>query len=354
MFKSKPLLAAALALAGFTPVCTTSCDNHPATGTQSQPASELTINGAGATFPNPLYSKWFDAYRKVDPSVQINYQAIGSGGGQKQISEQTVDFGASDGPMSDENLDNAQGGKLLHLPTVAGAVVITYNVPGVDGLKLDGPTLANIFLGTVPHWNAPAIASLNPGVKLPDQEIATIHRTEGSGTTYIFTDYLSTVSPDWKSKVGKNTSVNWPAGLGAKGNEGVSGQIRQTPGAIGYVELIYALQNKLPFADLKNADGAFVRASLDSVTAALATATIPDDFRFSMVNAPGAASYPVAGVTWLLVYQQQKDAAKGRKIVDFLRWAYHDGEKMAPNLDYAPLPDPVRTRVLARVDTIKF
>ena len=250
MLKTKPLLAAALALAGFTLVCGSACDNHPA-GTPSSassppPASEMTINGAGATFPNPLYSKWFDAYRKVDPSVQINYQAIGSGGGQKQISEQTVDFGASDGPMSDESLAKVQGGKLLHLPTVAGAVVITFNVPGVTDLKLDGPTIANIFLGKVTHWNDPAIAGQNPGVKLPDQEISTIHRTEGSGTTYIFTDYLSTVSPEWKSKVGKNTSVNWPAGLGAKGNEGVSGQIKQTPGSVGYVELIYALQNKLP------------------------------------------------------------------------------------------------------------
>ena len=340
MLKFTSLFAAASALAGLA---------LGATGAQAQ----MTINGAGATFPNPLYSKWFDAYRKVDPSVQINYQAIGSGGGQKQISEQTVDFGASDGPMSDESLAKAQGGKLLHLPTVAGAVVITFNLAGVKELRLDGPTVANIFLGKITSWNDPAIAAQNKGVKLPDQEISTIHRTEGSGTTYIFTDYLSTVSPDWKSKVGKNTSVNWPAGLGAKGNEGVSGQIKQTPGSIGYVELIYALQNKLPYADLKNADGEYVKATLDSVTAALATATIPDDFRFSMVNAPGKTSYPIAGVTWLLVYAQQKDAAKGKKLVDFLKWAYDDGEKMAPSLDYAPLPDALRARVLARVGTIK-
>ena len=341
MLNSKSLFAAVFALAGL------------ALGTTGARA-QMTINGAGATFPNPLYSKWFDAYRKVDPSVQINYQAIGSGGGQKQISEQTVDFGASDGPMSDESLAKAQGGKLLHLPTVAGAVVITFNVTGVKDLKLDGPTIANIFLGKITAWNDPAIAAQNKGVKLPDQEINTIHRTEGSGTTYIFTDYLSTVSPDWKAKVGKNTSVNWPAGLGAKGNEGVSGQIKQTPGSIGYVELIYALQNKLPYADVKNADGEYVKATLDSVTAALATATIPDDFRFSMVNAPGKASYPIAGVTWLLVYAQQKDAAKGKKLVEFLKWAYNEGEKMAPSLDYAPLPDALRARVLARVDTIKY
>ena len=341
MLTPKSLFAAAFALAGL------------ALGTAGAQA-QLTINGAGATFPNPLYSKWFDAYRKVDPSVQINYQAIGSGGGQKQISEQTVDFGASDGPMSDENLAKAQGGKLLHLPTVAGAVVITFNVPGVTNLKLDGPTIANIFLGKITNWKDAAIAGQNKGVKLPDMDISTIHRTEGSGTTYIFTDYLSTVSPEWKSKVGKNTSVNWPAGLGAKGNEGVSGQIKQTPGSIGYVELIYALQNKLAYAEVKNADGEYIKASLDSITAALATATIPDDFRFSMVNAPGKTSYPIAGVTWLLVYQQQKDATKGKKIVEFLKWAYSDGEKMAPSLDYAPLPDALRARVLERVGTIKF
>jgi phosphate transport system substrate-binding protein len=338
MLNIKPFLAAALTLVGL------------ATGAQAQ----LTINGAGATFPNPLYSKWFDAYRKVDPSVQINYQAIGSGGGQKQISEQTVDFGASDGPMSDESLAKAQGGKLLHLPTVAGAVVITYNVPGLSGLKLDGPTIANIFLGKITNWSDPAIAAQNKGVKLPNQEISTIHRTEGSGTTYIFTDYLSTVSPDWKSKVGKNTSVNWPAGLGAKGNEGVSGQIKQTPGSIGYVELIYALQNKLPYADIKNADGVYVKATLQSVTAALATANVPDDFRFSMVNAPGKDAYPIAGVTWLLVYQQQKDPAKGKKLVEFLKWAYNSGQAMAESLDYAPLPDALRAKVLERVNTIKY
>lgn len=314
--------------------------------------AQLTINGAGATFPNPLYSKWFDTYRKVDPSVQFNYQAIGSGGGQKQITEQTVDFGASDGPMSDESLAKAPG-KILHVPTVAGAVVVTYNAPGVTGLKLDGLTLAGIFMGKITRWNDKAIAAQNKGVKLPDDEISVVHRSDGSGTSYIFTDYLSAVSPDWKSAVGRNTSVKWPAGLGAKGNEGVAGSVKQTPGSIGYVELIYALQNKLPFADLKNADGEYVKASLDSITAALATATIPADFRFSMVNAPGKASYPIAGVTWLLVYEKPKDAAKGGKLVAFLKWALNDGEKMAKDLDFAPLPDAVRAKVLDEINTIK-
>ena len=314
--------------------------------------AQMTINGAGATFPNPIYTKWFDAYRKVDPSVQFNYQAIGSGGGQKQITEQTVDFGASDGPMSDESLAKAPG-KILHIPTVAGAVVITFNEEGVKSLKLDGPTIADIFLGKITKWNDPAIAKQNKGVKLPDDDISVVHRSDGSGTSYIFTDYLSTVSPDWKSKVGKATSVSWPAGLGAKGNEGVAGSIKQTPGSIGYVELIYALQNKLPFADVKNADGEYVKASLDSITAALGTANIPSDFRFSMVNAPGKISYPIAGATWLLVYQQSKDAAKGAKLVEFLKWAMKDGENMAKDLDYASLPESVRSRVLDEINTIK-
>ena len=316
-------------------------------------SAQMTINGAGATFPYPIYSKWFDEYAKVDPSVRFNYQSIGSGGGQKQIIAQTVDFGASDGPMSDDNLKSAPG-KLLHIPTVAGAVVMTYNLPGNPALKLDGETIAGIYLGTIKKWNDPKIAALNAGVSLPDQEIVVVHRSDGSGTTFIFTDYLSKVSADWKTKVGNNTSVNWPTGLGGKGNEGVSGQVKQTPGAIGYVELIYAIQNKMPYAELKNADGAFVKASLDSVTAAMATAQIPDDFRFSMTNAPGKDSYPIAGATWLLVYEQQKDAAKGKKLVDFLKWSQTKGEEMAKQLDYAPLPESLRERVLKRIDEIKF
>ncbi len=315
--------------------------------------AQTSITGAGATFPYPIYSKWFSEYKKVDPSVNFNYQSIGSGGGQKQISEGTVDFGASDGPMSDDALAKAKGGKILHIPTVAGAVVLTYNLPGVTGLKLDAAAIAGIYLGKIKKWNDPAIAGQNSGLKLPDQEIAVIHRADGSGTTYIFTDYLSSVSEDWK-KVGKGTSVSWPAGLGGKGNEGVTGQVKQIPGSIGYVELIYALQNKLPYADVKNKDGAYVKPSLESVTAALATASIPDDFRFSMVNAPGKDAYPIAGVTWLLVYEQQKDAEKGKKLVAFLKWALDDGEKIAKDLDYAPLPDAVQKKVLDRVNSIKM
>ena len=315
--------------------------------------AETSLTGAGATVPYPIYSKWFAEFKKVDPAVSFNYQSIGSGGGQKQISEGTVDFGASDGPMSDDALAKAKGGKILHIPTVAGAVVMTYNLPGVTGLKLDADAIAGIYLGKITKWNDAAIAKQNSGLKLPDQEIAVVHRADGSGTTYIFTDYLSSVSEEWK-KVGKGTSVNWPAGLGGKGNEGVTGQVKQTPGALGYVELIYALQNKLPYADVKNKEGNSVKPTLESVTAALATATIPDDFRFSMVNAPGKDSYPIAGATWLLVYEQQKDAAKGAKLVEFLKWALTTGEKAAKDLDYAPLPEAVQKKVLDRIATIKM
>jgi phosphate transport system substrate-binding protein len=316
-------------------------------------SAQMTINGAGATFPYPIYSKWFDEYAKVDPSVRFNYQSIGSGGGQKQILAQTVDFGASDGPMSDDNLAKAPG-KLLHIPTVAGADVVAYNLPGNPVLKLDPDAIAGVFLGQIKKWNDPKIAALNPGIKLPDQDIVVVHRSDGSGTTYIWTDYLSKISPEWKQKVGTNTSVNWPTGLGGKGNEGVAGQIKQTPGALGYVELIYAVQNKMPFADVKNASGEFVKASLESITAAMATAQIPDDFRFSMTNAPGNGAYPIAGATWLLVYEQQKDPMKGKKLVEFLKWAMKDGEKMARDLQYAPLPENVQERVLKRVDEIKY
>jgi phosphate transport system substrate-binding protein len=316
-------------------------------------SAQMTINGAGATFPYPIYSKWFDDYTKVDPSVRFNYQSIGSGGGQKQITAQTVDFGASDGPMSDENLAKAPG-KILHIPTVAGADVVTYNLPGSPALKFDADTITGIFLGQINKWNDPKIAALNAGVNLPDQEIVVVHRSDGSGTTYIWTDYLSKVSAEWKQKVGTNTSVNWPTGLGGKGNEGVAGQIKQTPGAIGYVELIYAIQNKMPYANMKNLAGKFVKPSVESITAAMATAQIPEDFRFSMTNAPGNDSYPIAGATWLLVYEQQKDAAKGKKLVEFLKWALTKGEDVAKSLDYAPLPDDLRERVLKRADEIKM
>jgi phosphate transport system substrate-binding protein len=316
-------------------------------------SAQMTINGAGATFPYPIYSKWFDEYAKVDPSVRFNYQSIGSGGGQKQIMAQTVDFGASDGPMSDDNLAKAPG-KILHIPTVAGADVVAYNLPGDPALKFDSETIAGVFLGSIKKWNDPKLTALNPGVKLPDQEIVMVHRSDGSGTTYIWTDYLSKVSPEWKQKVGTNTSVNWPTGLGGKGNEGVAGQIKQTPGALGYVELIYAIQNKMPYGDIKNAAGNFVKPTLESITAAMATANIPDDFRFSMTNAPGKESYPIAGATWLLVYEQQKDPVKGKKLVEFLKWALTDGEPMAKDLHYAPLPEALRDRALKRVSEIKM
>ena len=316
-------------------------------------SAQMLINGAGATFPFPIYSKWFNEYAKVDPSVRFNYQSIGSGGGQKQILSETVDFGASDGPMSDDNLAKAPRA-LLHLPTVAGADVITYNVPGDLKLRIDGPTIAGIFLGKIVKWNDPAIASQNPDVKLPDADIVVVHRSDGSGTTYIFTDYLSHVSPDWKDKVGKGTSVSWPTGIGGKGNEGVSGQVKQVPGTIGYIELAYAKQNKLPYADVKNSSGNYITPTIDSVTEALATADIPDDFRFSMVNPPGAQAYPISGTTWLLVYAEQKDHAKGEKLVQFLKWAYSDGEKLAPGLDYAPLPDALIKRALEKVQSIKY
>jgi phosphate transport system substrate-binding protein len=316
-------------------------------------SAQMLINGAGATFPQQIYTKWFDEYQKVDPSVRFNYQGIGSGGGQKQILAETVDFGASDGPMSDDNLAKAPRA-LWHIPTVAGAVAISYNVDGNPQLNLDGPTLAGIFLGTITKWNDPAIAALNPDAKLPDVDIVVVHRSDGSGTSFIFTDFLSAVSPDWKAKVGKGVSVSWPVGLGGKGNAGVAGQVKQTPGAIGYVELAYAHQNKLPFANMKNAAGVFITPTVGSVTAALASATIPEDFRFSMVNSPGVTAYPIAGTTWLLVYAEQKDHAKGEKLVQFLKWAYSDGEKLAPGLDYASLPDALVKRALERVQSIKY
>src|SRR5256714_2236919 len=322
-------------------------------GLSATASAQMMINGAGATFPYPIYSKWFDEYAKVDPSVRFNYQSIGSGGGQKQILAQTVDFGASDGPMSDDNLAKAPG-KLLHIPTVAGADVLAYNLPGNPALKFDADTIAGIFLGQIKKWNDPKITALNRGMTLPDQEVVVVHRSDGSGTTYIWTDYLSKISPEWKTKVGTNTSVNWPTGLGGKGNEGVAGQIKQTPGAIGYVELIYAIQNKMPYAEVKNAAGNFVKPNAESITAAMATAQIPDDFRFSITNAPGANSYPIAGATWLLVYEQPKDPAKGKKLVEFLKWALTTGEGMAKDLNYAPLPDEIQQRVLKRIDEIKM
>jgi phosphate transport system substrate-binding protein len=307
---------------------------------------QTALNGAGATFPYPMYSKWFSVYHAAHPDIEINYQPIGSGGGIRQVLAGTVDFGASDGPMTDEQLGEAKI-KLLHVPTVMGAVVPAYNIPGVTGeIKFTPDVLAGIFIGKITSWSDPAIAKANPGVKFPGQDIIVAHRSDGSGTTYIFTDYLSKVSSDWQNQVGKGTSVKWPKGLGGKGNEGVAGMIRQIPGSIGYIELIYAVQNKIPYGIMKNASGTFVKASLDSVTAAAASMkTMPADFRVSITNAPGKDSYPISSFTWLLIPVKAKDAAKGKIIVDFLNWMLEDGQKMTADLTYAPLPESVVSKV---------
>ena len=314
-----------------------------------------TLNGAGATFPYPIYSKWFNEYHNNHPDVQINYQSIGSGGGIRQVTAGTVDFGATDGPMTDQQLAEAKF-KILHVPTVLGAVVPAYNVPGVkEELKFSPSTLAGVFLGKISNWNDKAIAADNPGVKLPDRAIVVAHRSDGSGTTYIWTDYLSKVSSDWKDQVGKGTSVRWPVGLGGKGNEGVAGLVRQMEGAFGYVELIYAIQNKIPYGSVKNSSGAWIKGSLESTTAAAASVkNMPDDFRVSITNPPGKDAYPIASFTWLLVPAQFKDAAKGKVMVDFLNWMLERGESMVTELDYAPLPDNVKEKVRARIKEIHF
>ncbi|HVU28466.1 MAG TPA: phosphate ABC transporter substrate-binding protein PstS [Verrucomicrobiae bacterium] len=320
----------------------------------AQAQAQMLINGAGSTFDYPAFTKWFEAYGSVDANVRFNYQSIGSGAGQKLLLNNTVDFGASDAPMKDDALATAPG-KILHLPIVAGGVAIIYNLPGNPKLKLDGDTLANIYLGNITKWNDAKIAALNPGVGLPDTAIVPVHRADGSGTSFIFTDYLSVVNSAWADTVGKGTAVKWPAGIGlaAKGSEGVAGQVKQLSGGIGYAELAYADQNKIPYADLKNATGNFISPSPDSVSAALATAKIPDDFRFSMVNAPGDKSYPIAGASWVLVYEKSKNAERGNKLVAFLKWAITEGQKLSPQLDYAPLPDSVQQRELTLLDTIK-
>jgi phosphate transport system substrate-binding protein len=305
------------------------------------PVRAQNINAAGATFPYPIYSKWFDEYHKMHPTIQINYQSIGSGGGITQLLAHTVDFGASDGPMSDEQLGQA-GFKILHFPTVLGGAVPSYNIPGVaTDLKFTPEALAGIYLGKITKWNDPAIASANPGVKLPKDDIVVIHRADGSGTTYIWSDYLSKVSDEWKTKVGKGTSVNWPVGLGGKGNEGVAGLLKQTPDSIGYIELIYAVQNKLPYGLVKNASGAFVKATLEGVSAAAAGASIPDDFRVSITNAPGPAAYPISSFTWLLIPAKIGDAAKREAIKGFLAWMLTSGQQFCEPLSYAKLPKEV-------------
>ena len=321
-----------------------------------QPASAQTlINGAGATFPYPIYSKWFDEYAKVDPEVRFNYQSIGSGGGIKQISSRTVDFGASDGPMTDEQLKQAPS-ELLHIPTVLGAVVATYNLPGNPKLSFTPDVLADIFLGKITKWNDARIAAANSGAQLPDQPILVVHRSDGSGTTYIWVDYLSKVSPEWQQKVGKGTSVNWPVGLGGKGNEGVAGQVKNTPGALGYVELAYAVKNKMPVAAVKNAAGKFVEPTIASTTAAAAGAakSMPADCRVSLTNASGEEAYPIASFTWLLVYKDQPNELKGRALAKFLWWMSHEGQKYADDLLYAPLPQPVVKQVEAKIRQITY
>ncbi len=304
-------------------------------------ADKLSITGAGATFPAPLYSKWFSDYNKAHREVQINYQAIGSGGGIKQITEKTVDFGASDAPMSDEEMKKAQG--IQHLPTVMGAVVVVYNAPGVKQLELTPETLAGIFLGKITRWNDPALAKDNQG--LPDAAIAVAHRSDGSGTTAVFTDYLAKVSPEWKSGPGAGKSVSWPVGLGGKGNDGVTGLVKQTEGSIGYVELAYANQNKLEVAELKNKDGHFVKPTLESVSEAAAKVEVPEDYRVSITDATGKGAYPISAFTYLLVYRDQADSAKGAALLRFIWWAEHEGQKNAASLDYAPLPPSLVKKV---------
>ena len=342
----------------FAVACAKEGNNSSTASSTSSSSGSVDLTGAGATFPYPLYSKWFDEYAKLT-GVKINYQSIGSGGGIRQLSEGTVDFGASDSPMSDAELAKAKFGPILHIPTVLGAVVITYNIASLSApLDLTPQVIADIFGGKITKWNDARIASLNPTASLPSSDILVVHRSDGSGTTYIFTDYLSTAVPSWKGTIGNGKEVNWPVGLGAKGNEGVAGQVKQTPGAIGYVELAYAKQNKLPIAAVKNKAGKFVIASVPAVTAAAAGVanTLPanTDFRVSVVDAPGPDAYPISSFTWILAYQHQRDSVKGKKLVDFLNWALTYGEPEAPSLDYGPLPSEMTPKVKAKVATIDF
>jgi phosphate transport system substrate-binding protein len=319
----------------------------------------LLINGAGASFPNPIYSKWFDLYHQKDGNIQFNYQSVGSGAGIKQVTDGTVDFGATDGPMNDEQMKAFQtkrGSEILHFPTVLGAVVPTYNVPGVSGgLNFTPEALAGIYLGKITKWDDPAIAAANPGVKLPSQDIVVVHRSDGSGTTYVWSDYLSKVSDEWKAKVGKSTSVNWPVGLGGKGNEGVTGLIKQTPGSIGYVELIYAVQNNVPYGLVKNSSGVFLKADLASVSAAAAGVVkdMPADFRVSITNAPGKTAYPIASFTWLLVPSKIQDPAKRDAIKAFLKWMLADGQGYVEQLSYAKLPKEVVEKEIKAINLVQ-
>jgi phosphate transport system substrate-binding protein len=323
-------------------------------GCGNNTGGEVRLQGAGATFPNPLYQKWLSEYGKLNPNVKIDYQSIGSGGGIKQIQARTVDFGASDSPMKDDDLKAAPG-EILHIPTVLGAVVITYNLSDVSKpLHFSPEAIADIFLGKIKKWSDPKIKTDNAGVNFPDADITVVHRSDGSGTSAVFTDYLSKVSPEWKEKVGSGTSPNWPVGVGGKGNEGVTGQVKQTPNTIGYVELAYAVQNKLPAALVRNKAGNFVEPTIDAVTAAAAAsvATTPDDLRVSITDAAGATAYPISSYTYILAYKAQTDATKGKTLVDFLWWGIHDGEKFAKELQYAPLPDEIIKRAEAKINSI--
>ena len=325
------------------------CNNNGGSG-----SSSVTLQGAGATFPAPLYQKWLSEYGNLHPNLKMDYQSIGSGGGIKQIKEQTVDFGASDAPMSDEDLKSAPG-EIVHIPTVLGAVVITYNLEAMkQPLRFSSDVIADIFLGKIKKWNDPKIAADNPGVTLPANDITVVHRSDGSGTSAVFTDYLSKVSAEWKEKVGAGVSPSWPTGIGGKGNEGVTGQVKNTPNTIGYVELAYAAKNKLPVAHIKNAAGSFIEPSIDAVTAAAAAsaANMPDDLRISITNAAGAQAYPISSYTYILVYKNQKDAAKGKAIVDFLWWGIHDGEGFAKELLYAPLPPDIVKKAETKINSV--
>lgn len=317
-------------------------------------SGSVSLQGAGATFPNPLYQKWLSEYGHQYPNVKIDYQSIGSGGGIKQLKDQTVDFGASDSPMKDEDLKSAPG-EIVHIPTVLGAVVITYNLTGINQpLRFSPEVLADIFLGKIRKWNDPKIVADNSGVLLPGNDITVVHRSDGSGTSAVFTDYLSKVSPEWKEKVGSGTSPSWPTGIGGKGNEGVTGQVKNTPNTIGYVELAYAVQNKLPVAQVKNSSGNYITPSIDAVTAAASAsaANTPEDLRVSITNATGPQAYPISSYTYILVYKNQKDAGKGKALVDFLWWGIHEGEGFAKELQYAPLPDDIVKRAEAKINSI--
>jgi len=346
-----PRIAVVFLIASFALFSLACSGGGTGAGTSSSP---INLQGAGATFPNPLYQKWLSEYGKLNSNVRIDYQSIGSGGGIKQIQQQTVDFGASDAPMSDADLKAAPG-EILHIPTVLGAVVVTYNVAAItQTLHLSSETLADIFLGKIKKWDDQHIKQDNPGANLPAADITVVHRADGSGTSFVFTDYLSKVSPEWKEKVGTDKSPKWPVGQGGKGNEGVTGQIKQQPNTIGYVELAYAVQNKLPVALIKNGSGKFVGASIDTVTAAAASASAqtPEDLRVSITNSVGENAYPISSYTYILAYKDQKNADKGKALVDFLWWGIHDGEQFAAGLQYAPLPAEIVKRAEARINSI--